>query len=88
MTTTPPMTEVFCAGGCKTSVPSPEKAGWSFLQITGRWRCGACEGALWRASTQPGVQPTTDEGLDPLPRTDRGALKKIPERPPLHEKPR
>lgn len=38
-----------CADGCKSSVPSMDAAAtavWTYLPITGRWRCLACTRAL------------------------------------------
>lgn len=85
-----------CCGGCKTSIEagdlaSLEKAiqaaGWSYLSILGRYRCYACELALQRASTSEGAPPNTTF-VDKLPGESIGSLKKMPERPVLHEKPR
>lgn len=81
------MTGVTCVAGCKTSQPdgeAAERAGWTFLHITGRWRCGPCGFALRIASTT--AAPYRDEP-DTLPRDSIGALKPMPPRLPLHEKP-
>lgn len=88
MTTKPPEDGIVCSSGCKKTVAdakAAEQAGWSFLHITGRYRCGQCDGELWRASTQPGTWPT-NEAADELPPHSIGALKKLPEREPLKEK--
>lgn len=45
--------------------------GWSFLQITGGWRCGRCDGELQAASRMVG---TDDQTTDTLPADSRGAL--------------
>jgi hypothetical protein len=37
---------VHCSAGCKASTDDPVRAGWQALQITGRYRCGACTRAL------------------------------------------
>lgn len=77
-----------CSGGCGLAVLAEdiEKSGWSYLQITGRYRCGTCERLLYAASTQPGTWPREGDSTDPLPPNSIGALKKLPEAPPLHEK--
>lgn len=74
-----------CAGGCGLAVlaESIESSGWARLDITGRYRCGACERALHLASTTPGA-PSRDEP-DTLPPASRGALKALPEAAPLKE---
>ncbi len=38
--------EVSCAGGCGSQTNNPEHFGWARLEITGRYRCGACTRAL------------------------------------------
>lgn len=79
-------TSIGCAGGCgkKVDADQVERLGWSFLHITGRYRCGACEFVLRRASTIEGAPTRLD--VDTLPPNSLGALKKLPERQPLHEK--
>lgn len=71
-----------CRDGCGATViddlvdgmHAAEHAGWSWLAVTGSWRCGACEGALWRAR---GVEGTAAQPfVDPLPADSRGALKR------------
>lgn len=64
-----------CRGQCGSALPDDEaaqRAGWSYLQITAGWRCGACERALIEAAhltgTPGGYSP------DPLPSSSRGAL--------------
>lgn len=75
-----------CAGGCgkKVEARTVDTSGWSFLEITGRWRCGECERNLAFAASTTGAphQP----GADTLSPHSIGALKKLPERQPLHEK--
>lgn len=75
-----------CAGGCGKSVRAEDvdTCGWTFLQITGRRRCGDCDRALARVANTSGG-PSRDEP-DTLPPTSIGALKKLPEPLPLHEK--
>lgn len=75
-----------CAGGCgkKADPEDIERLGWSFLHITGRWRCGECERDLARAAHAEGGPPRIE--ADTLPPHSIGALKKMPERQPLHEK--
>ena len=86
---------IFCRGGCGSSQPDVKEClqvGWSFLHINGGYRCGTCEGALWRASTQVGALPRNEPDRLPRNEPDRlppdsiGALKKLPEREPLKEK--
>ncbi len=86
---------VTCGGGCKSFfeaddpnklVKMAEEAGWSSLEITGRYRCGACGRELARIATLEGAPARND--VDKLPKDSIGALKKLPERPQLHEKPR
>ena len=76
---------IFCAAGCKSSVAdlsAAESAGWSCLQITSRWRCGTCERVL-RTVQSVALNSTRP---DLLPPHSIGALKKLPEAVPLHEK--
>lgn len=44
------MAEYKCAGGCGRVIidpaTNPSEPGWSYLPITGRWRCGQCEREL------------------------------------------
>lgn len=86
MTTTPPTDLVGCSGGCSLKVANPLTAGWDYLEITGRYRCGACGIVLYRASMQEGAPPRND--IDKLPPDSIGSLKEMPKRQPLHEKPR
>jgi hypothetical protein len=54
-----PASEVRCRDRCGAAMASGEaavQAGWEHLQISGGWRCGACAGALWRASKIVGTQ--------------------------------
>jgi hypothetical protein len=75
-----------CAGGCdkKIAVSDVDSSGWSYLHITGRSRCGACERALLAASKVTGAPHRP--GADTLPPHSIGALKKLPVPSPLHEK--
>ncbi len=75
-----------CRGGCgaKWLAAEIEKSGWDRLELTGAYRCFSCTRALAAASTAVGTWPS--DAADPLPATSIGALKKLPERPPLHEK--
>ena len=82
--TEPPM--VGCAGGCgkKIAAADVELSGWSFLHITGRHRCGECERNLAFAAHASGTPARFEP--DTLPPHSIGALKKLPEAQPLHEK--
>lgn len=75
-----------CAGGCGKTVSAKDldTCGWTVLQITGRRRCGECDRALARVANAPGAPPRNEP--DKLPPTSIGALKKLPEPLPLHEK--
>ena len=79
------VTLISCAGGCGlAALPDTLKSiGWSYLHITKRWRCGKCEVELQRMSSMEGAPPRLD--VDKLEPTSLGALKKLPERPPLKE---
>lgn len=86
---------VSCVGGCKQFFESEnpdalqkmaEAAGWGLLPITNRYRCGACERELKRASTQEGAPPRLD--VDKLKPDSIGALKELPKQEPLREGPR
>ena len=81
------MSDIVCSAGCKRvgvladdGTPPP---GWDCLQITGRYRCPHCGRELAAASSMPGT-PSRFEP-DPLPADSIGALKKLPEPPPLRE---
>ena len=66
-----------CVGECGRDVGDEKDAltaGWSYLSIRGGWRCGTCEGELYRAQQFTGVQGT--QFVDQLPADSRGALKK------------
>lgn len=63
-----------CSGSCKRSVTSEDAAmaaGWSFLLVVRRWRCGSCANLLRNVSKMP-----TNDGpsVDLLKPEDRGAL--------------
>lgn len=79
---------IVCSAGCKRTAILPEDGrmpdGWDFLAITNRWRCVQCWRDLNAAATLPGA-PSADTP-DTLPPDSIGALKKLPEPPPLHEK--
>lgn len=79
------MSTVGCAGGCGKWVAAEdvEHSGWSYLHITGRYRCGSCERELNAASSSQGGPH--DPGSDNLPPDSIGALKQLPEAPPLRE---
>jgi hypothetical protein len=65
-----------CYDGCGATVAddgAAMQAGWSFLVISTRWRCGPCGAALRRVvgiTGGPGSTPDT------LPADSRGALPK------------
>ena len=72
----PEVEELRCTDQCGRSVQDEEaalQAGWSRLQITGRWRCGPCAAGLIAARNMTG---TAGETQDSLPKDSRGALKK------------
>lgn len=83
--------EVSCSAGCKRSTAldpesgMPAAPGWEYLSITGRWRCPACYRELADVNTNGGAVQSND-APDTLPRDSIGALKKLPEPVPLHEK--
>lgn len=79
------MTNIRCTGACGREVAAKdmERSGWSYLQITGKWRCGPCGRELMQVSTQGGGHE--QDADQPLPPDSIGALKKLPERPPLRE---
>lgn len=65
-----------CGDKCGREVvdqAAAEMAGWSFLPITARWRCGPCGAALYAASSMVGMG---DGITDKLPPGSRGALPK------------
>lgn len=67
---------VNCYDTCGASQPSEDaamQAGWTYLSIAGKWRCGACAGALYRASSTRGHSGSTPDTLD---KHSRGALPK------------
>lgn len=76
-----------CAGKCgkEVAIDQIDSVGWQRLEVVGRYRCGECTRALAKMGTAPGAP--CEDGVDPLNPHDIGALKKLPERPPLHEKP-
>ena len=67
-------TRVSCYGGCGTKVQDPSKVGWTYLQITGKWRCYPCEKSLLDSGNVTGNN--FDRG-DELPKESIGALKEI-----------
>lgn len=79
--------EVVCSGGCGKGWPLDDidKCPWQFMEMGKKAiRCGDCTRALAAASNAGAdVEPTYKE-LDPR---DRGALKKMPEQPPLRHAP-
>jgi hypothetical protein len=69
---------ITCADGCKRTVAhegEAEDAVWSFLAISGRWRCPDCARALRVAAGIQGEQ-AAETFVDPLPADSRGALPK------------
>lgn len=69
---------IACRDECGAKVADGEaalQAGWAWLSIQGAWRCGACAGALYRASKIEGA-PAPATFVDPLPPGSRGALPK------------
>jgi hypothetical protein len=81
------MTEISCSAGCKRTGVLDENgsppAGWDRLQITGRYRCPTCGRELTAANHITGTPAAFSP--DPLPASSIGALKKLPEPPPLRE---
>lgn len=73
-----------CAGGCGRGVPDAQIAGWTFLEISGRYRCAECDKVLAWASSERGPA-TTDQVDEVLPPTSRGALKELKAPPELRE---
>jgi hypothetical protein len=64
-----------CRDQCGRKQPHEDaamQAGWSYLHITGGWRCGACDSTLRGAARIVGRQ---ERGSDPLPPDSLGALK-------------
>lgn len=64
---------VGCSDSCGTQTDDPLQAGWSFLVISTRWRCGPCAAALRRVVGIVGGPGST---ADDLPNDSRGALPK------------
>ncbi len=67
---------ISCQDRCGASVAdemAAQQAAWTYLSITGRYRCTDCRRALAAAATMRG---TDDETPDTLPRDSRGALPK------------
>lgn len=79
--------EIACSTGCKRTALLPENGnppdGWEQLQITSRWRCPHCYRELTAANYIPGTP--SEFKPDTLPPGSIGALKKLPEAPPLRE---
>jgi hypothetical protein len=79
---------VSCSAGCKRETEIPDDGrnpdGWERLQITGRWRCMECTRQLRAANEVEGAPYVA--GVDTLPPASIGALKKLADAPPLHEK--
>ena len=78
------MSSIGCAGGCGKSITTEElkTAGWSYMDLTGKYRCADCDRALAAAISAA----QSSDASDPLPPDSIGALKKLPEPLPLHEK--
>ncbi len=64
---------VGCSDSCGTQTDDPMLAGWTFLVISTRWRCGPCAAALRRVVGIVGGPGST---ADNLPNDSRGALPK------------
>ena len=67
---------ISCNAGCRSEVENAkaaEDAGWSFLPISGGYRCGGCERELAAANHILGTNAVTIDTLDPK---SRGALPK------------
>lgn len=66
-----------CTDACGQSADDEEaatQAGWSYLSITGRWRCPECTASLRLAA---GIHGTHEQGfVDALPPNSIGALRK------------
>lgn len=80
-------TKIGCSAGCgRTDVMIDGKLppDWDQLPLTGRYRCTTCTRELAAVSTVPGTEGYTP---DPLPKDSIGALKPLPHREPLKEKP-
>lgn len=63
-----------CGDGCKAKVATEDAAmaaGWSFLSVVRRWRCGPCAAALRQVSKMPANDAPSIDALKP---DDRGAL--------------
>lgn len=79
---------VMCSGGCGKHWPLVEvlegKCPWELLHMKMAIRCWECGRALAAASQAGSGVEAVYQDLAP---TDRGALKKMPERAPLHEAP-
>lgn len=74
---TPKEEGIGCRDSCGARVPDETaamQAGWSYLHVTGGWRCGPCAAALRVAAGIPG--PAGAPMVDPLPPNSRGALPK------------
>lgn len=72
------MTEpaIKCRGQCGLAVVNDEdavRAGWTYLQITRGWRCGACGRAL-RAAAE--IKGSAEVPSDALPSNSIGALRR------------
>lgn len=76
------MTTIFCACGTEWTGDDLTQCPWERLEVAGRLRCWNCGRALTAAAQAgAGVVPQVVD----LPPKDRGALKKLPERPALRE---
>jgi len=64
---------VGCSDSCSATAEDPMQAGWTFLVISTRWRCGPCVAALRRVVGITGGPGST---ADTLPADSRGALPK------------
>jgi hypothetical protein len=70
---------IACSSGCGNKTwlnekGEPAQAGWEYLSISARWRCGTCWRELRAASAFPGAP--AGEFIDAIPPDSRGALPK------------
>jgi hypothetical protein len=69
-----PIELIACIDLCGLRVENPVAAGWNYLEMQRRFRCGGCARLLILAREIPGT--AAEEFTDPLPSTSRGALPK------------
>lgn len=78
---------VMCSGACGKFWPIEDidKCPWELLTIKKAVRCWECGRALAAVGQAEFVGTDVEPVYADLKPTDRGALKKMPERPPLRE---